>query len=217
MQKGNVLIFLLVGIVVLAAIGGAFYLGRSTLLRQDFAGQATPQPSPSPVATSQVATSPNPNTNPIPNGTGETASWKTYTNKKVGFSISYPENWILEENPLDDQLWTGIQISLQSPEDVKHNANPLADFGNGLFLYIYDNPKRISIDDFIREDWQITDPSMMQWEPYTVGNMQGRQYNLPGCCAGEDIFLSTDKYIFYFADMTDPKIFKAILSNFRSD
>ena len=44
MQKGQILIFLLVGILVLAAAGGAFYLGRQT----------TPTPSPTPVITSQT-------------------------------------------------------------------------------------------------------------------------------------------------------------------
>lgn len=45
MQKGNTLIFLLVGILILAGVaGGAFYLGRQT----------TPKPSPTPIIVSQT-------------------------------------------------------------------------------------------------------------------------------------------------------------------
>ncbi len=201
MQKGSAVIFLLIGIVMLVVIGGAFYLGRSTISK----------PSPAPAVTFPTPLTPSSS----PTSQNETANWNTYTNRKVGFSLSYPKDWTLEENALDSQPWTGTQISLQSPEDVKHNANPLADFGNGLFLYIYDNPKEMSLDDFIKEDRQITDPEMMKWNSYIIGSATARQYYLPRCCAGEDIFLGIDKYILYFADMTDPEIFKTILSTLK--
>ncbi|OGE18580.1 hypothetical protein A3D83_03265 [Candidatus Daviesbacteria bacterium RIFCSPHIGHO2_02_FULL_41_10] len=78
MQKGSALIFLLVGIVVLAAIGGAFYLGRST----------TPKPSPAQVVTSQT---PQPTSTPQPFSVpDETINWKTYTNNLFNFSLKYP-------------------------------------------------------------------------------------------------------------------------------
>lgn len=83
-EGGSALIFLLVGIVVLAAVGGAFYLGRSTLLRQDSAGQTTSKPSPTPaVNTPQSAST-----------TDETANWKTYASSD--FKFKYPTNWDLD-------------------------------------------------------------------------------------------------------------------------
>lgn len=73
MQKGQVLIFLLVGILIIAGIGGAFYLGRQT----------TPKSSTIPAVTSQTP-------QPTPSPSDETANWKTYTNSKLGYAIKYP-------------------------------------------------------------------------------------------------------------------------------
>ena len=109
MQKGSALIFLLVGALVLFIAGGAFYLGRSTLLRQDSTGQATPKPTPVPVTTSQTPqSSPIPNVSPVPNGTGETANsdsiranWKTYTSE-YGYSFRYPQSWEAVESVGDE-------------------------------------------------------------------------------------------------------------------
>ena len=80
MQKGNTLIFPLIGVLVL--VGGAFYLGRQT----------TPKPSPNPVVTSQT---PQPTPTPFPS-TDETANWKSFTNTKYGYSIKYPPDKFID-------------------------------------------------------------------------------------------------------------------------
>lgn len=91
MQKGQALIFLLIGMLVIVALGGAFYLGRSTISK----------PSPVPVATSQTTLSPTPTQDASrePNSSTETANWKTYTNTKLNFSVKYPETWVFKESP----------------------------------------------------------------------------------------------------------------------
>lgn len=87
-QKGYSLIFLLIGMVVLAGVaGGAYYLGKQT----------TPKSSPAPVVSSQI---PSPSTttdaSPVPTGTEETANWKTYTNSKRGYEFKYPDSYKLK-------------------------------------------------------------------------------------------------------------------------
>jgi len=99
MQKGQTLIFLLIGVLVL--VGGAFYLGRQTL-RQDSSGQATPKPSPATDVTSQnpqptPIPSPTPVVNPTLTDAGETANWKTYTNSEAGYSLKYPNTWYFKK------------------------------------------------------------------------------------------------------------------------
>ena len=89
MQKGVGVIYILVGVLILAAIGGAYYLGKSS----------TPKPS-TPVVSQTPKPTPSStlDTNPAPTGAGETvytesdrsANWKTYTNTKYGFSFKYP-------------------------------------------------------------------------------------------------------------------------------
>lgn len=80
-QKGNVLIFLLVGIFVIAAIGGAFYLGRQTTLKYSPAPLATSQ-TPQPTITAQSTSA-----------ADETANWKIYRNNKFNIRLRYPLNW----------------------------------------------------------------------------------------------------------------------------
>lgn len=78
MQKGQGLILVLIGILVIMVVAsGAFYLGRSTA-RQ-------PQ-SKSSFVTSSSQQTPSPIVD-------ETANWKTYTNTKIGFKIKYPPRY----------------------------------------------------------------------------------------------------------------------------
>ena len=87
-QKGQGLILIIVGLVIVAAIaGGSYYFGRSSTPKlqnpvvtspaSTQRGEQTPQPTIIPVAS--------PSATP-----DETANWKTYTNTKIKFSIRYP-------------------------------------------------------------------------------------------------------------------------------
>jgi len=116
MQKGQILIWIIVGALVIAVAGGAYYLGRST----------SPKPSPAPTVTSQTpqpTSSPSPSdASPAPTGAGETANWKTYTNTTFNYSIKYPPEVSLEEKPggfisTDKQIYVDVRNS--DPEQCR--------------------------------------------------------------------------------------------------
>lgn len=95
MQKGQVLIWVIVGTLIIAVAGGTFYLGRSIT------------PKPSPALPSILTPSPTPDASPAPDGAGATANWKTYTGETMyttdgssKFSIKYPPEWWINENEL---------------------------------------------------------------------------------------------------------------------
>lgn len=95
MQKGQALIFLLIGILILA--GGAFYLGRQT----------STKPSPTPVATSQtppssispVAISPIPQSTPQPLPCG-TPPPETYDHNPLPATAATSQEGVLVIDPL---------------------------------------------------------------------------------------------------------------------
>ena len=79
-QRGFIPILILVGILVIAvAVSGAYYMGTR---------KPATVPSPTPVVTSSSPS----DASPAPNGAGETANWKTYTNTKLGYEIKYPQD-----------------------------------------------------------------------------------------------------------------------------
>lgn len=82
-QKGNALIYFLVGIFVTAVAGGTFYLGRQTTPKPSVVPAVTSQ-TPQPTAISQPTQIPD-----------ETANWKTYASKVLSFK--YPATLTLEE------------------------------------------------------------------------------------------------------------------------
>lgn len=80
MQKGQAVILVLVGILVLAAVaGGAYYLGQ----------QNSSQPENKPVILENQKTP----TPPSVKDEDETVDWKTYTNSENGFLVKYPNDW----------------------------------------------------------------------------------------------------------------------------
>lgn len=78
MQKGFAPIFILVGILILAIVGGAYFLVNLKF--------PNPNLQINPVVTSQT-----PQATPVPPSVDETANWKTYTNDKLKLSFKYPE------------------------------------------------------------------------------------------------------------------------------
>ncbi len=78
-QKGQILIFILLGIVMMAFVGVAFYAGKIT---------------PKPPQTSVVSTS-QPTSSPQPSPTRHEDPWQNYASGQNidGISINYPEGW----------------------------------------------------------------------------------------------------------------------------
>lgn len=89
MQKGFSAIIILVAVlIILAVVGGAYYLGRQTTPKSQ---------SQSPVVTSQLSSSPSPTSN-------ETVNWKTYTNKKYHLAFNYPPNGEADEGSAQSSI-----------------------------------------------------------------------------------------------------------------
>lgn len=79
MQKGQVQVLILAGIVILVAVaGGIFFLGRIT--------------APKPQTQTPVTTS---SPQPFPTSVDETANWKTYSTKEIYFK--YPPDLVVSE------------------------------------------------------------------------------------------------------------------------
>ncbi|MDD5147605.1 MAG: hypothetical protein PHV63_03625 [Candidatus Daviesbacteria bacterium] len=111
MQKGSAPIIILVGILILASIGGTYYFYKIKTPEQKACtmdakicpdgtsvGRTGPNcefaPCPSPKVT------PTPDVSPAQNGADETANWKTYTDNESKFSFRYPQDWKMVLNCL---------------------------------------------------------------------------------------------------------------------
>jgi hypothetical protein len=94
MQKGFTPIFILIGIVVLALISGAYYLGSQNNDTTQISDLQNNSKSPNPTSSSQVDLTPLPksssSTSPKSTADPSLANWQLYTDSKAGFSIKYP-------------------------------------------------------------------------------------------------------------------------------
>lgn len=102
MQKGFAGIYILVGIVLLAVLGGVFYLVKSSVKPQIF--QIQPQISVSPTPLTKV---------------DETANWKIL--HLVNLSFSIPQSWSYKEKK--DSLTQKAWINLYPPQASKDQKN----------------------------------------------------------------------------------------------
>ena len=91
-QKGLAPILLLIGILVLVGVaGGAYFLGMSR--------DSSPVAQPVPQTVQNITPTPEPVEVAIEEPE-EISNWKTYANKELGFSINYPNTWLLYDNSI---------------------------------------------------------------------------------------------------------------------
>ncbi|MBI2330173.1 hypothetical protein HYU94_02190 [Candidatus Daviesbacteria bacterium] len=131
MQKGFTALYLVIALLILAALGGAYYFGRSSIK------QPIPQP--------QVSTTPVLTPQPV---WDESTGWETYTSK-YGYSIKYPRNWQVITSSWSDDYFTYSVL----PDDevimryTKPNQPQHAGFPDGITLSLkkpQDNMQNLS-------------------------------------------------------------------------
>lgn len=145
MQKGFVIIPILIGILVLGGVVGAWYTKLIQIpnfpppgcyYKQVQCIQAPCNPvlvcgNPS---LDQVVVQ-TPHATPFPSSTGdETANWKTYNNTNLGFSIKYPSDWNARETfvPQQEEL---IIVDFESNDRDFFNSKAV-----DMFLNAHKNP-----------------------------------------------------------------------------
>lgn len=117
-------------ILVLTAI--IFFVALAFFLNSKLARNVKNGPTPSPQSITQFP-SPSPKLD-------ETANWKTYTSKSHKFSVEFPENWRLKENPAVESndltpFNDPAELILQSPENLDPTKNYTHGAGYGISFY----------------------------------------------------------------------------------
>ena len=157
-KKGNVAMIAIIIVIVSITAGVIGFLfakktqapERQANVQQPIAVQQPTQTQAAPVVQQSEA--------------GETASWKTYTNEKYGFSFKYPQGWFVDGKRLSPQKIEDYQIGSDNAavhfgvytknQDVFLNSpgsssNPeIGDFGD--FDYQIKSDKRNSSDSVVQ-------------------------------------------------------------------
>lgn len=134
MQKGQTQVLILAGIVILLAVaGGIFYLGRTTLPRQDSSGQAAPKPQPQNQSINSLKPSPQFNfiTACKPEFGQDVSVFKVFivSNGKVPYFVNQ-KNQVINQfktiSPFNENLNKIAFYTLEIPEEDKVECSPTA-------------------------------------------------------------------------------------------
>ncbi len=145
MQKGQILVWIIVGSIIIVVAGGfLFYTNYKTSV-SDRTNNRTKPVSQNPVVTSQTpqpTSSPSlSDASPAPTSAGETANWKTYTNNEYPYEIKYPSTLDIIESTGDyyNQSFNVVNLrNYPSEEEFKYKdaisitilSKTLANVGN---------------------------------------------------------------------------------------
>ncbi|MBI2020735.1 hypothetical protein HYS94_05000 [Candidatus Daviesbacteria bacterium] len=174
MQKGQSLILIIVGILVVGLIAaGAYYFGKSS--------------APKPQTQVPVVTQ-----TPQPSQVDGTANWKTYTNNKLGFSLKIPSSWNISLDSSSDVRF--------SPE----NFGPTTDNPGGIIPFIsvsrVNDPSNKSLVDYLITKRGAE--KNFKYEMVTIDGYQGlRTLDLPGQAPYEAVFVIKNTYLYEIVNM----------------
>ncbi|MDO8618505.1 MAG: hypothetical protein Q7R49_01010 [Candidatus Daviesbacteria bacterium] len=176
MQKGSVLILILLGVLLLAGIaGGGYYFGRQTSksIPQQIACTMDAKICPDGTGVGRVGPkcefAPCPSTEPNSN---ETADWKTYTNTKASYSFKYPLNWI--------QSYVNFSGCSECIDGLVLSPNQIPDLDSDIVtIQVYKEDKIKTLDDYVNIHVK-GDASKINLNYATVGGEKAVSYKLSG-------------------------------------
>lgn len=180
---------ILLAILGLILAGGLVYAGVQIGKKQSLISVSpTPMPTEVLIPTIPIST-------PTPD---PTAGWKTYTNKKYGYSISYPINWDVKEFPESGGY---IEVTSLNPDKVTDRIS-------AIFITVSPNPYEVE--------------ATGNGDPIKVGNFTAKKKyggappNATGVYLRVVAPLGTKSIIFESNTDYEP-VFDQILSTFRFD
>ncbi len=201
MQKGFAPILILVGILVIALVGGgAYYFGTKKAPAQQ---TSQPVTAPEPM-TQQLPTSPVPDASPVPTGIDETANWKTYTNSIGKYEFKYPENIQLTEVGYNRGEFVILQI--------KSNE--------GIQIDIRTKPE-ISLDDWLKKHNQSSGFDILSSKELLVDGVRAIQIHTSSIGMGGEreegnsVYMIANGRLFQIANGSTEEILNKILSTFK--
>lgn len=170
MQKGQILIWIIVGALIVIIAAGAYYLGRSS----------TPKPSTPPTVISQPTSTPDASREPngsgasgAPNGDAETANWKTYTNIKYGYSLKYPSSFFIYEfsEPIYEPKGNIDTTEISNYETSDFSSGKINPDDPKVFVMLITYPLDKTTDlAIIREGYKDTQYIHYNVIDYSIGN-----------------------------------------------
>lgn len=145
MQKGQAVLWIVIGVLILAVAGGTYYLGRQTNTKPSYKactmeakicpdGSGVGRTGPNCEFAECPKPSPTSDASPAPTGAGETTNWKTYLNSVHKFSIKYPDNWY-------GQTTDSRHLAILTPNTPCHDCGGVSD---GIFISAEDNQARLT-------------------------------------------------------------------------
>lgn len=140
-QSGFATVLLLIIILVVGVVGGAYYLGQKGIITK-FTGPAMTSQSPAPVVEEP------PLLPPIPE-TDETANWKTYKNEALSVSFKYPEGAIIQKRDSSDNSPNAIQVSYDDPKAIGWGGPRPGWF---IIIDMFENPNKLTIEEWAKEN-----------------------------------------------------------------
>ena len=205
-------IVIIVAVLVLAAIGGAYYLGT----QKNKTGSTN-----SPSLVSQASPTTADARRPVPNGTGETVNWKTYKDTNNRFEFKYPDNVVTQEINSQD---TDVLISFKYP-----GSPDGCELCDGYVLYfklgnLNQQPlKQVAETELKKEKDNEFASNVQPLVPISTGNYSGFTFSYIYQIKSTNIYLSANKesYVKIIKSVDDPqssgyeKTIDQILSTFK--
>jgi len=229
---------ILIVTILAAVLGGYFYFQKS---------QTSPTTPTSPIHAcspdskmcsdgSHVSRIP-PNCDFAPCPTSSTTSsadmtnWKTYTNTKKGYSFKYPSDWQLlsirnvsggEITADDNDQTTARLVSPAKPCPSGITNDPtVCGFGEVIEIMIQDNPKDLSLKEFVDTHNVYVDKNKIRSEPFLLNGIDGLKVDIVGFSApfyyfkkGAKLFEIADNKSFWLLK-EKASLFNQILSTFK--
>jgi hypothetical protein len=211
MQKGFAIVYLLIAAVILAIIGGAYFLKTKKNAIQTVPKACTMEAKLCPDGSSVGRSGSNCEFSPCPS-TSKINDWKIYTSPKYFYQVSYPFNWKYE-NYNDDSVAYFSDPNKVLPPDT---------YPSSLDLSINVIESKGTLSDYMEEINPATglkNKELYKKTGETTVDGENAIITFGGCCGdtGTHVFVKNNNFIYNIESIGETKspLFDSFLSSFK--